>query len=530
MQRFPGEAEVVIVGAGAAGSLIAAELADAGRSVLVLEAGPAWTLGDLASSQIWARRLKWRGPPVMLGGENPIAHNMTMGSGLGGAALHHYGTWPRFTPDVFRIASDHGRGFDWPFDYDELAPYYDRVQGFVGLSGDTATETWRPRGEPYPMPPMKSFRHAEILRDGFRRLGLPVAPLPACINSIPYAGRAPCLYDGWCDAGCPIGALGNPFFTYQALARERGARFVTHARVTRVTFDDAGRPRGVEYVVGDDEGSGGGDVRRVYAAVIVLAASVVENPRILLNSHHAKHPRGLGNGTGQVGRHVMAEIMSFVYGLFEGPVDNHLGVSAGSFMHRAPVRHPGLPGIVAGHQWQIGPAVKPNDIFGIAVTRPDLFGAPLDDFIRRASRELAYMVGFGGGVADENNAITLDSKRDAHGVPLARVTHRFTGEQRRLWQFMLDQGRAVMGAAHAREIWTGPMAAGHLIGGTIMGRDPATSVTDSYGALHDAPNVIVTGAGLFPSCGGQSPTFTLHAVSLRTTDRLRDHWPAAASR
>jgi choline dehydrogenase-like flavoprotein len=507
-------AEFVIVGAGPAGCLLAAELAGAGRQVVVLEAGPAWSTADLWSSQLWARRLKWRGPAVTVMGANPISHNVVMGSGLGGAALHHYGTWPRFPADVFDIATRHGRGFDWPFGYDTLRPYYDRVQRLVGLCGDARAETWRPDGDPYPMPPMQTFRHGELLAAGFRKLGMPVAPLPAIINSVTYNGRAACLYDGWCDAGCPIGALGNPLFNYHPLALRRGARFHTGCQVTRVLSDLKGKAIGVEYVQHGARGTIG-------AAHIVLAASTVENPRILLNSRSARHPRGLGNANGLVGRYIMAEVMALAYGLFGPPVENHRGVSAGQFMHRAPVSHPALPGVIGGHQWQIGPAVKPNDIFGIAVSRPDLYGPALDRFIRRASGELAYMVGFGGGTPEPDNAVGLSEDLDPFGMPRARVRHRFTAEQVRLWDFMREEGERVMHAAGASESWGAPMGAGHLIGGTLMGCDPAHSVTDEFGALHEVANVHVAGTGLFPSSGGVSPTFTLHAVTLRTADRLR---------
>jgi choline dehydrogenase-like flavoprotein len=517
--------DAVVVGAGAAGGVYASRLARAGKRVVVLEAGPRWQLGDLVSSQIWARRLKWGGAPVLSGGRNPIAHNMIMGSGVGGAALHHYGTWPRMPPDAFRMRSAYGQGLDWPIDYQDLRPWYDRVQREVGISGDAKAERFRPEGAPYPMPPLKTFRHGDVLAGGFRKLGLPVAPLPLIINSVPYAGRGPCIYDGWCDAGCPTSALGNPLFTYLREAEAAGAEVRPQCEVLRVLTDDRGRADAVEYVTAD------GEVRRLPARVVVLAASFVQNPRILLNSASALHPAGLANSSGLVGAYVMAEAMAFVYGLFDEPTEPYMGVSAGQYTHRpAGIVDRAHPGMFGGYQWQIGPAAKPNDIFGIAVTRADLHGEPLHAFLKRASHHLAYMVGFAGGVPQRSNRVALDTDRDARGLPLARIEHTTDAAALATWRYLLEQGQAATRAAGAQEVWTGPQAAGHVTGGTVMGRDPANSVVDSYGRTHDVEHLIVAGAGLFPTCGGVSPTYTIHAVALRSVEHVVEHWSDHARR
>src|SRR4029077_20780537 len=160
------KADVVIVGGGASGLLLAAKLGQAGKKVVVLETGPAIGLDDLVSSMIWSRRLKWGGVPVMSEGKNPVGHNFQSGCGLGGAAMHQFANWPRLHPDDFRVKSKYGRALDWPISYDELRPYYDRIQKEVGLSGDHVAEVWRPAGDPYPMPPMKLNRQGDIAAAG----------------------------------------------------------------------------------------------------------------------------------------------------------------------------------------------------------------------------------------------------------------------------------------------------------------------------------------------------------------------------
>ena len=516
MSKAADRVDVVIVGAGAAGSFYASKLAAAGRSVIVLEAGPAWTTQDLISSSLWSRRLKWGGAPIGLEGENPLAHNLNQGSGFGGAALHHYGTWPRVPVAAFKLQSEYGRGVDWPISYDELRPYYDRVQREVGISGDEKAEIWRGPGEPYPMPGHPLLPQAEAIARGFKALDLPVAPLPTIVNSRPYDGRPACIYDGWCDAGCPIGPLANPLVTYFASAQKAGAKFVAGAEVTRVLVDQKGRARAVEYFQN-------GEKREQPAKLVILAASVMQNPRILLNSISDKHPNGLANSSGLVGAYLSAETMAFGYGMFEEETHPYLGLSAGLLTHRGGMTHKDAPKAFGGFQWQIAPTMKPNDIFGVAVSRPDLFGAPMDAFIRRGVKHLASMVAFGSVTPQKDNRVLLDtSRKDALGMPLARTVHTVDAEGRALWDHLNAFGVRVMKAAGAKESWAGPRASGHITGGTIMGADPKRSVTDSFGRTHDVPNLVLAGSGLFPTTGGVSPTYTIHAVALRSVEHLLD--------
>ena len=229
VQPIPGEDafDLLVVGSGAAGSVMAAQAARAGKRVLILEAGPARELSDLVSSQIWARRLKWSGAPVEEEGNLNIGHAFNSGWGTGGAAKHQYAVWPRLHENDFKTQARYGKGIDWPFEYQDLQPYYDKIQAEVGLSGDAEAEKWRPPGEKYPMPPTPVFTQGRVIEKGFQALNMSAAPIPLAINSVPYKGRRACLYDGWCDAGCPIGALANPLVTYLAWAREGVLNYAT---------------------------------------------------------------------------------------------------------------------------------------------------------------------------------------------------------------------------------------------------------------------------------------------------------------
>ena len=217
--------DVVIVGAGASGSVFAAVLAKAGKKVVILEQGPDWQLTDLISSDMWGRRVKPAGAPFQLEGKNPYGYAYQAGWGVGGAALHYFANHPRLLETDYRMKSEHNRGLDWPIAYKDVAPYYDRVAREVGMAGDAkAEEKWRPPGDPYPMPPMKTFRQGEVLKKGFEAIGIRMAPAPVAMNSTEFKGRPACIYDGWCHVGCPIGALSNPLVTYLAKRDKRAPK------------------------------------------------------------------------------------------------------------------------------------------------------------------------------------------------------------------------------------------------------------------------------------------------------------------
>ncbi len=517
MVRTADAADVVIVGAGMAGAVYAATLAKAGKSVLILEAGGDRSLSDLVSSQIWARRLKWSGSPVLFEGNHIFGHATNTGSGRGGAALHHYATWPRFHEDVFRMQTVHGRGLDWPLQYADLRPFYDRVQAEVGISGDADAEPWRPEGDPYPHPPLMVFGQGHAIARGFEAMEMPLSPLPAAILTEPRGDRLPCAYDGWCDAGCPIGSLANPLVTYLAEAEKAGARIAFGRKVTRV-HAEGGRARSVGWV--DETGTEG----ESEADIVVLAASAVQNPRILLNSPDARdRGRAIGDRAGLLGRYFMLDSLAIVYGLFpEDDTEPHLGVSAGQLMHRGVHGAQGRP--FGGYQWQVAPAMKPNDIFGIAVSRADMFGAELDRFLQDAVRHIGSAVGMVEEAPRHENRVELSPQKDRAGMPLARVVHSFDEEAKALNAHVQSEGLDIMRAAGASDAWSGAGASGHLTGGTIFGGSADHSVCDTFGRIHDMENLFVAGAGLFPGSGGISPTYTVTSLSLRNAEALAASW------
>jgi choline dehydrogenase-like flavoprotein len=489
--------------------------------VLILEAGPELPNGKLVSSTLYARRLRWSGTPVIEEGANPVSHVFNSGYGVGGSAMHHYAVWPRLHDEDFAMKSRYKRGLDWPIRYPDLAPYYDRVQQECGVAGDATQEVWRPAGAPYPLPPVPVTAQGKAIARGFTRLGKTVAPLPLAVTSAPFNGRAVCLWDGWCDSGCPIGALANPATIHLPRAAAKGATLLANATVTRiVTSADGSRATGVEVV--DREGQR----RTVDAALVVLAAFAIENPRLLLASATDRHPQGLGNAHDLVGRYVMTHRAGLVFGLFDEETQFYSGAFGGQLVNQDSYakRTHEKSGAFGSYQWMIAQAVKPNDLLGISTTRVDLFGPALADFMKRVARGFASMTAVVEGLPVADNRVTLATARDRFGVAQARVTHSTHPESVALWQAALAEGKAVFDAAGATEAWTGGPGSMHLMGGTIMGRSAADSVTNSYGQVHGIPNLVVAGPGLFPTSGGVNPTFTAHAVTARSAEHVLGEW------
>ncbi len=517
--------DAVIVGAGAAGGVYAAVLTRAGKKVVVLEKGPDWKLTDLVSSDIWGRRLRKASPATVLEGRDPVGKASDHGWGTGGAALHYSANFPRLLPTDFNIKSTHGRALDWPISYTDVAPYYDKAAREIGVSGDAkAEERWRPPGEPYPMPPLKTFRHGEVWVKGFNSVGIEVARGAVGVNSTEYKGRAACIHDGWCGAGCPIGALANPQATMLGEARKKGAELRPFSSVSRVLTNAQGtRVTGVEYH------DAKGELQVQEASVVVLAAFASQNPRIMFNSATDKHPKGLSNASGLLGKYVMAHAGTGLSAIFDEDLENHMGSFGYQFVSYD--RHPKTTrkGAFGSTFWNTGAASKPTDTRGLANVRTDLFGKELDEFLRGKARGLSRITAICEDLPDIENRMELASEKDEFGLPLIRIIHNYNQDVIGLSKAAIAEGIEIAKGAGAKEIRPGGrIGPQHLLGGTIMGKTVNDFVVDSYGQSHELTNLFIAGCGIFPTISSQNPTFTLYALSFRGADQLAGNWSSIA--
>lgn len=514
------DCDVVIIGAGAAGSLLAAQMGLNNKKTIILEAGPQRKLSELISSGLYSRRLKWAGSPVEESGNKPIGNTFNSGFGTGGSALHHFAVWPRLHEEDFQMKTLHGRGLDWPLLYDELRPYYDKIQNKIGISGDAKAEIWRPAGADYPMEPAPLLAQGEIIARGFEKLGRKTAPLPMAVNTEEYKGRNACIWDGWCDSGCPIGALANPLVTTLSDALKLGVIIRHKATVSKILTNKKGsKTTGVIYI--DENG------QRLFqpAKLVILAAFAIQTPRLMLLSANAQHPDGLANKNGFVGKYIMSHSAGLVYGLFNEETQCYLGATGGQLINQDNYDHKDRRDKGFGsYQWMIAQATKPNDLLGFAGSNPALFGDALTQFMNKAAFGFATMTACVEDLPVKENHVRLSQNKDRHGLPLALAHHDIHPDSHALWQSSLKDGKAVFEAAGAHELWTGPAGAMHIMGGTIMGNDMTNSVTDSYGKSHEIDNLFIAGPGLFPTSGGVNPTFTVHALALRTSDYILENW------
>jgi choline dehydrogenase-like flavoprotein len=520
------KADVVIVGSGASGSTFAAVLAKAGKKVVVLEQGPDWQLSDLISSDLWGRRIKPAGGPFLLEGKHPVSYGNQGGWGVGGAALHYFANFPRLLPNDFKIKSEHGRAMDWPISYSDVAPFYDKVAKDVGVSGDAkAEEKWRPAGEPYPMPPMKTFRNGDIWLKGFEAVGIKMVPAAVGMNSVEYKGRAACIYDGWCHVGCPIGALANPLVTYLGDAKKAGAEVRAHATAARLLTNAQGsKVTGVEYYDQKRE-------KQVQeASVVVLAAWAAQNPRLMLNSATDKHPKGIANANGLVGKYIQTHFSSGTFAIFDEDVENHMGTTGAQYMSYDRYGKTAHKGAFGSSFIVAGTALKTSDLGGFANARLDLFGPELADFMKRAKRGFTRIGAFGEEMPNIENRIELASDKDEFGMPLGRIIHSYDDEVPKLWEANFAEGLAIAKAAGAKEMWSarGNIPTIHLMGGTIMGTGAANSVVNSFGQTHEIANLYVAGPGIFTTSGASNPTYTIFALSLRGAEQLASTWSTVA--
>jgi choline dehydrogenase-like flavoprotein len=521
-------ADVLIIGAGAAGGVVGRRLAEAGMDVLCLEQG-AWPdraayPGPKPDWELQAMK-QWAPDPNVRAGEADYPIDVSasdivplMYSGVGGSTVLYAGDWPRMTPSDFRVRSLDGVADDWPLTYEELEPYYDRIARQVGVAGFAGDPAY-PAGADLPLPPLPLGRGVIDVVGAHDRLGWHWWPAPCAILSAPYEGRHPCAQWGTCMQGCPEGAKASSDVTHWPQAMARGARVLTGARATRLLLGHDGLLTGAEYV--DAEGR----TDRAEADVVVLAANAIGTARLLLLSAGGPFPDGLANTSGLVGRRLMMHPFAVATGVFAEPLETWRG-NVGSRIHSLQFYETDeRRGFVRGAKWSLAPssggpmnAAMPARA-GTAVWGPEHHARVRERF----GHCLSWGI-FGEDLPENGNRVTLDPALvDRVGVPAPRVEYTASENSRRLLDFHVERARESLLEAGARSVDTLALmrsAGWHLLGTARMGTDPATSVVDPWGKAHDVDNLYIVDGSVFVTAGGVNPTNTISALALRFADRL----------
>lgn len=539
--------DAIIIGTGAAGGIVACVLAEAGKDVLLLERGPALSFSDVGRDHLRNQRLSRyghnagpeiegnprvfvdpAGNPRTVRPHQPDYHNNAACVG-GGTRVYGAQAW-RFMPADFRMASAYGvpEGSslaDWPLTYDDVEPYYERAEWGLGVAGDgRALRDHVPRLRDYPLPAVPPNPQTAALGRGAQQLGWLTSPVPLLINTVPYDGRDACIACKYCVGfACPTDAKNGSHNTMIPRALATGnCKLVTGAIADRIETDQRGNVIGVSYIAQDGglQAEAKGQAHTARAKVVIVSAGAIESARLLLNSHSAHHPNGLGNEYDQVGRNLQGHLYPRAYGLMQEKVFS--GVGPGVTIATTQFNH-GNPGIIGGGMLA-DDFIKPPIDFWYDSLPPDLprWGLANKRFMRENFTRVLHVRGPVQDVPSPDGRVTIDpSVRDRWGIPVARLsgtTHPATVEAA---EFMRSRAEEWLRASDCERIWSarpGLVLSGgqHQAGTCRMGNDPKTSVTDKWGRIHNYDNLFVVDGSLHVTNGGFNPVLTIMALAFRS--------------
>lgn len=561
--------DVCIVGSGAGGGMAAFVLANAGANVLLLEAGEEWHVGKDGAMFDWNYSSPRRGASTKdrpfgefdacIGGWDIEGEPYTTAGDtewewfrarmLGGRTNHWGRIALRFGPDDFKAASRDGVGDDWPISYDEVEPYYDRLDRMVGIFGSQDGFYNEPDG--VFMPPPEPRCYEKVVKEGAESIGIPVLSSRLSILTEDLGSRQACHYCGQCGRGCSTHSnfSSGPVHIEPAL-KTGNLTLRTGAMVREVTTDREGRATGVSYIDTQTR-----QEQQVQADVVVLAASACESARLLLNSKSPQHPNGLANSSNMVGKYLMdstgASIAGFFPQLMDQPPHNCDGVGG---MHIYMPwwdydRHDEL-GFPRGYHFETwGGLGMPSYGFGGGIQGLNGrfpgnetarkkggggYGQALKEDYRRYYGAVVGVSGRGEMIARESNYCEIDpSTVDQYGIPVLRFNVEWSDAELQQARHMHETARELIEAAGGTPFGdvpgpdeeygiTAPGEIIHEVGVTRMGTDPQSSVVNEYGQAHDVPNLFVADGGPFVSMPHKNPTWTILALSMRTSEYIID--------
>ncbi len=528
--------DFLVLGAGAAGGVVAKELATAGFRVVVLEQGPYLREGDYSHDEI-----KYTIQPGLTNDPKvqPITYRKSeaeraqpmkaieYGRQVGGGSVHFTANYWRFHESDFRERSLFGgvRGAeirDWPIAYADLEPYYTKAEYELGISGLAGANPFEaPRSKPYPLPPMPAKSSGVLFDRGAKKLGLHPFPAPVAILSEPYQDRAACVNCGFCESfGCEMRAKSSTLVSVIPMAEKTGnCEIRPECYVRKIETDDAGRVTGAIYF---DRNR-----REIFqpAKAVFVCANGVETPKLLLLSKSKRFPEGLANSSGLVGKYLMWDNGAEAEGLFEHPLNEYKGIQVTRLIHDYYASDPqrgfyGGGGIDA--RFDFYPAG-----FALHGLPPDAprWGSEYKQMFATYFTRTLTLLSHTTSLAQARNSVSLDPDvKDAWGLPAIRITFDYHPDDLATMKWMMARQIEILEAAGALKTWSQPydvasnMPSRHLMGTCRMGNDPGTSVVDAYSRTHDVPNLFLVDGSNFVTSARQQPTATIQALAYRAAE------------
>ncbi|HEX7083198.1 MAG TPA: GMC family oxidoreductase [Gaiellaceae bacterium] len=501
--------DMVVVGAGAGGTVLAQRLARAGWRVVLLERGPLWDPDrDWVSDEAGAHPIYWTDKRI-ISGDQPIKMGKNnSGVGVGGSMTHFAGYVPRLHPSDFEVRSRDGVAVDWPISYWDLKESFERVELELPVAG----QHW-PWGDPhgYPHAPHPVAGAAVKAWWGADRYGIEMRAGPVSITNGSFGNRPHCIYRGFCLQGCKVNAKASPLITHLPDAIEHGVEIRADSMAVRVEIDDAtGRTSGVTYVKDGVE-------RFQRAETVAVCGYAIETPRLLLNSACKRHPNGVGNNADQVGRYVMVQGATQCAARFPEELRMYKApppeVSSEQFYETDERR-----GFARGFSIQ---TVAPLPIdWAEHVLAEGHWGQALREYMRDYNHWTIL------GVLCEymplpENRVTLAEEHDDYGMPVAHFNYNLCENDKASTAYAKWVLHEIWDGADAQDVLTIDRYA-HLVGGCRMGFAPEESVVDRDHRVWDVPNLFVCDGSVFPTEGAANPALAIMALADRLAIRLRE--------
>ena len=505
--------DVVIVGSGAAGGVMAAHLARAGASVAVVEGGPKINTRTDFNTHAMPFEFPNRAIPTMKPGKQGF--DSERARGLGGKTQTWNAVAWRLSHRDFKGKSIEGAGADWPIDYSDLAPYYDKIEREVGVCGNYDGLKDLPDGIFLPPVPMKCSD--KIVKKGAEKLGLKIIHVRKSTLSRPKDGRPACHFCGNCMAGCDVVAKYNSYDVHMIPALKTGKlELIPDSIVAEVLINTENRVTGVRALNRLTQAE-----TEIRGKAVVVSAACVQSVALLMMSKSKLYPAGLANSSGQLGKHFIPHftggVQVFLHDLIGKPLMPDEGfldhAYLPSFMHERKRDYARSFGAQFGYQ--------NRRAVGWARQVPGM-GADYKKAVKDRMPAVFTFSPYGEKLPDPKTFIDIDwEKKDKYGLPLARRNVNWTDNDMKIFKDMTNWSQEILKSAGGDIFAVGEQPqTNHELGGARMGTDPKTSVLDAYCRSHDVPNLYVVDGSVFSSASEKNPTHTIMALAARTADHI----------